>query len=575
MIFTLAIGLTLALILGIIAQRLRLSPLLGYLVAGMIAAGRLWGVEVDAHMVEEFSHMGVVLLLFGVGIQFHFKDLLAVQKVALPAALICICVSTSLGALAYYSLSGIVTQPINCVMYGLCICVSSTVVLTRVLSDNRVMQTPTGKTALGWLVVEDIFTIILLVLLPVMIELNSSGGDILSKIAPALGWVFLKLACLILCVGLLGRHVVPRVLGYVSRSASSDLFTLSVLVLALGIAVVSAYVFNASMELGAFLSGMIVGQSRFSARAASDALPMRDAFAVLFFVSIGMGFDFRSLLQNWQLALATLSICVIIKPLLSFALILLVCRKTSRLAAGVAGSLSQIGEFSFILASLAAGKYGLIPESASHVITGVAIISITINSVCYRFIPMLICKLENRGIGLLTQKGATDIIPVRDDKHRVIVIGYGPCGQLVCNILRSYDMDVVVIEMNIDTVQELEKLGISALLGDARLRSVLETAGAAKAQAIIVSAPSAPAQQISDAARSLQPDIEVMAHTSYLSAAQSLREDGARRVFAGEEEVAISMAAFMLRSFGATEEQIHEEERKLRHKLGELSSLPH
>ncbi len=567
MIATLAIGLGLALVLGILAQRLRLSPLVGYLLAGMIAAGHLWGMEVDSHLVEEFSHVGVILLLFGVGLQFHFKDLLAVRRVAVPGALICIVTSVCLGALAYFFFGEGDPYSFSPIMYGLCICVSSTVVLTRVLADNRVLQTPVGHTGVGWLVVEDIVTIMLLVLLPVIVDiLDGTKGVGALAVAEALGWMVLKLGLLVIGISLLGRRVIPYILAHVSRSSSGDLFTLAVLVLALGIAVLSSYVFNASMELGAFLSGMVVGQSRFSARAASDALPMRDAFAVLFFVSIGMGFSLSGLLDHWELALATFCLSFLAKPLIAFSVILLL-GKTSRMAVGVSAALSQIGEFSFILASLAAGTYFLLPASAANVITGVAIITITLNSVLYRFTPQLVRWLESRRIGLLKQKDASTLASPDEDSHRIILVGYGPCGQILARVLRSYEMDVVVLEMNIDTVNRLAEEKIPALLGDARHRHVLDMAGVREARAIIITAAAAPSHEIASAAQSLNADIKVMAHTSYLSDAMQLRAQGAQTVFSGEEEVALSMTSHLLRNLGASEDQVTQERRLARREM--------
>ncbi len=567
MIATLSIALALALVLGIIAQRLRLSPLVGYLLAGMLASGQMWGMQMDSHLVAEFSHVGVILLLFGVGLQFHFKDLLSVRRVAVRGALSCITVSVALGALVYHCFGTDAPYGFSPFMYGLCICVSSTVVLTRVLSDNRVLQTPVGHTALGWLVVEDIFTIMLLVLLPVIVDIISGQqGAGVGAIASALGWMLLKLSLLVLGVALLGRRVIPYILSHVAKSSSSDLFTLAVLVLALGVAVISSYVFNASMELGAFLSGMVVGQSRFSARAASEALPMRDAFAVLFFVSIGMGFSWTGLIDHWQLALATLVLSLLVKPTVALIVILLL-GKTSRMAVGVAASLSQIGEFSFILASLAAGTYLLLPPAASNVITGVAIITITLNSILYRYTPAMIQGLEKRNIGLLGQKDAETPDPPDEDRHRIIVVGYGPCGHIMTRILRSFDMDVLVLEMNIDTVNKLAVEKHPVILGDARHRSILELAGIREARAIIITAAAAPSREIAQAAQSLNPNIRVMAHTSYLSDAEKLREEGAQLVFSGEEEVALSMTSQLLRGLGATEEQISQERRRARHEL--------
>ena len=317
------------------------------------------------------------------GLQFHLKDLIAVYKTVVPGALLCIGVNTILGALAYQSFDASSTHTLSAIMYGLCISVSSTVVLTRVLDDNKILHTPSGHTAIGWLVMEDIFAILLLVLLPLIVTNNASsathGGVDFMGILSTVGLVILKIAALITIMVLLGRHLLPKVLSLVSKSSSSDLFTLSVLVLALGIAVVSAYAFNASIEFGAFLSGMIVGQSKFSARAASEALPLRDAFSVLFFLSVGMGFQLDALYQDWQLALATAAICIIIKPLLSFTFLHLI-GNTSRLSLSVSCSLSQIDEFSFILASLVCKTYGLLPQAAVDTITGVAILDSVVTS---------------------------------------------------------------------------------------------------------------------------------------------------------------------------------------------------
>ncbi len=556
MIFTLVIGLSLALVLGMLAQQLRLSPLVGYLVAGMLAAQPWWGEPVDAHVVEDFSHIGVVLLLFGVGLQFHLKDLLAVQRVAVPGALVCMFTVTVLGMLAFHFLGMGNVAWVNSLMFGLCVCVSSTVVLTRVLGDNRVLPTPAGHTALGWLVVEDMFTIVLLVLMPAIF-----GGQ---ELVPALGMMALKLTLLVVVVALFGRKLIKQVLTYISRHCSDELFTLAVLVCALGIAVLSASVFNASMEFGAFLSGMVVGQSKFASRAASDALPMRDAFAVLFFVSVGMGFHLGGLLEYWPLALATLGICMLAKPLVA-AIMVRVMGKPMRLSLMVGGSLSQIGEFSFILATLIAGTYHLLPMEAVNVITGVAIVSITLNAALYRFVPLLVHRLEERGIGMAD---SVNTVPdVEEDRYRIILVGYGPCGQLVDQVLRQHDMDVVVLEMNIDTVTRLHQQGHAALHGDASNRTILRMAGVEKAKAIIISSPGAPAVQIAAAARSLNPHIRVVAHTNYIRIAQAVARSGDAHVFAGEAEVALAMSSHMLRTLGATEEHVAREQEANRARL--------
>lgn len=556
MIHALVIGLTLALVLGIIAHKLKLSPLIGYLIAGMLAAQPWWGEPVDSHIVEDFSHLGVVLLLFGVGLQFHIKDLIAVQKVAVPGALICMGACTGAGAIIFHFLGGEQSW-LNSVMFGLCICVSSTVVLTRVLGDNRLLQTPTGHTAVGWLVVEDIFTILMLVLLPVII----SG----KELGPAIGSAGIKLTLLVLCIAFLGRKVMKKVLTYVSRSASSELFTLAVLVFALGFAVLAAKGFDASMEFGAFLSGMVLGQSRFASRAASDALPMKDAFAVLFFVSVGMGFDFMGMLDYWPLTLATCGVAMLVKPITAYIVIRLL-GKPLRMSLKTAASLSQIGEFSFILATLIATQYHILPGYAANVITGVAIITITLNAALYRFVPVIADRLEKRGIGA-KKNVVSNVPPPSDEHHRILLVGYGPCGEIMSDILRKYDLEVVVLEMNIDTVNRLAKQGILVLHGDARLRSILQMAGAEKAKAIIITTAAAPAHEIAESARGLNPHIVVMANTTYIRNARLLRSQGAETVFSGEEEAALSMASHTLRSLGATEEQVTRERHENRRRL--------
>lgn len=567
MIVTLAISLSMALVLGMIAQKLRLSTLVGYLLAGILAA-QLWGEQMNHELVEDFSHIGVVLLLFGVGLHFHFKDLVAVQRLALPTAIVSMVMRTAIvGAAAWWLGDSLGLDVVGCAMFGVCASVTSTVVLTRVLADNRLLQTPAGHTGLGILVVEDIFTILMLVLMPVLF------GD--KPLLESLLWMVVKLALLVVCVVYIGDRVIAKVLTSVSRFASGELFTLSVLVFALGIAALSSYVFDASMEFGAFLSGMVVGQSKFAARAASDALPMRDAFAVLFFVSVGMGFDPTTIWEHGALLLATVVLTVLGASLVCYITLRLL-KAPFRKAVTVAATLTQIGEFSFILASLAASEYGVLPQEAANVITGVAIITITLNAACFRFVPGLIDALEARGIGV-AHEGAHELIPdPTEDRDRVIVVGYGPCGEICARLLRENEVEAVVVEMNIDTVGRLNQAGIPALHGDARRRAILEAAGVEKAVSIIITSPAAPAMEIATMARSLNPDIYVMAHTQYLLTAQQLR--GALQdqvaVYSGENEVALTMMSHLLTRLHATVDQVSRELRRARKLLDQVGILP-
>lgn len=561
LILMLAGGLTAALVLGFITQKLKLSPIVGYLLAGIIVGPYSPGFVGDASMAAQCSEIGVALLMFGVGLHFHLKDLLAVQKIALPGAVVQITVATLLGMLMTQFFGWSWTAG---AIFGISISVASTVVLTRVLADNKALHAPAGHVALGWLVVEDLFTILILVLLPALVLKNGVDASNLDVLW-ALGKTVLKLGFFVVFTLVVGQRLIPLLLSYVARTGTRDLFTLSVLVLALGIAVGAAQFFGASMALGAFLAGMVVGQSSFSARAAAEALPMRDAFAVLFFVSVGMLFDPASVLTGWPLMLCTLAIVMLGKPLAAFVVVLLL-KKPLRMAMTVSVALAQIGEFSFILASLGI-TLGVLPKEATSAIIVAAVVSITLNPLIYRLIEPILRKLSKRGIGRISDSSLEQGIPFHEEKTRVIVAGYGPVGRNITRLLNENDMDVVVIEMNIDTVRRLMAQGIQAIYGDVRQREVLLHAGLEKAKSLILSSPEIPAKEVLEIARDVNPGIRLLVHTSFLSSAISLSEDRKIVAFAGESEVAMSMSEFLLRELGATEEQIERERRKIRLKF--------
>ncbi|HEY6675956.1 MAG TPA: cation:proton antiporter [Terrimicrobium sp.] len=556
LILTLTGGLTAALGLGFATQKLKLSPIVGYLLAGILVGPFTPGYVADKEIATQFAEIGVILLMFGVGLHFHLKDLLAVRKVAIPGAVVQIAAATALGAIVMRMFGWSWTAGI---VFGMAISVASTVVLTRVLADNRALHTPTGHIAIGWLIVEDLFTILVLVLLPALFDTGegSNGRGVIATFA----WALIKLTALIGFALVAGQRIIPWLLGYIARTGSRDLFTLAVLVLALGIAVGSAQLFGASMALGAFLAGMIVGQSEFSARSASEALPMRDAFAVLFFVSVGMLFDPYKLAEDWPLILATLGIVILGKPLAAIVVVLLF-RRPLRSALSVAVALAQIGEFSFILASLASGL-NILPPEATNALVVVSVVSITLNPLLYKCIQPTVRWLERMGIAVEAKALPAEEMPEIDEAaHRVIVVGYGPVGQTLSRILKDNGIQVVVIEMNLETVQEFRALGESAVYGDASLREVLHHAGIEHADGLIIAASSAPADTIVKAARELNPNIRVLTRATYLKESQKLREAGANAVFSSEGEVALAMTAFLMRQLGATDEQIdHERER--------------
>ena len=562
-ILTLTGGLTAALILGFITQKMRLSPLVGYLVAGICVGPHVPGFVADPSTASQYAEIGIILLMFGVGLHFHLKDLLAVQRVALPGAAVQIATSVLLGA-AVTHLFGWDWKA--GALFGMAISVASTVVLTRVLTDNRALHTPTGHVALGWLVVEDLFTILALVLLPPLLDTGHADGG--TSVWAALGVTLLKLGVLAGFTLVVGQRLIPWLLGFVARTGTRDLFTLAVLVLALGIAVGSAEFFGASMALGAFLGGMVVGQSDFSARAASEALPLRDAFAVLFFVSVGMLFDPSALLQTWPPALATLGLILVGKPAAALLVVLLLRRPLSQ-ALGVAVALAQIGEFSFILAALGA-DYGVLPPEATNAIIAAAIVSITLNPLLYPRIPAILNRLRRHGLGLrplapLEGENSAPEVPL--DRQRAIVAGYGPTGRVLCRILRDNAIDVVVVEMNIDTVRALREAGEQVIHGDVAQAEVLVHAGLADADALIISSPSISARDVLRAARDVHPGIRMLAHTASLREARTLRAEEAVAVFSGEGEVALTMSMYLMRVFGATEEQMVREGRRIRAEL--------
>ncbi len=559
LILTITGGLTAALALGFVTQKLRLSPIVGYLLAGVIVGPFTPGFVADNHIATQCAEIGVILLMFGVGLHFHLKDLLAVRKVAIPGALVQIAVATALGALITHFFGWSWT---NGIIFGTAISVASTVVLTRVLADNRDLHSPIGHIAIGWLIVEDLFTILVLVLLPAIYGATSAD----SNVWVTLGIALLKLTALVVFTLMAGQKIIPWFLGYVARTGSRDLFTLAVLVLALGIAVGSATFFGASMALGAFLAGMVVGQSEFSARAASDALPMRDAFAVLFFVSVGMLFDPTGIPEGWPLMLATIGIVIVGKPLAAFAVVL-AFRRPLRDALSISVALAQIGEFSFILAALGT-SLRVLPVEATNALVVASVVSITLNPLLYKSIDPFCRWLETKGFSRRSVPPSPGEMPALDEAaHRIIVVGYGPVGRTLTRILRSNGMEAVVVDMNLTTIQALLAENRPAVYGDASVREILHHAGIEKAEGLLITASSLPAEAVVKAARELNPDIRIVTRATYLRETDDLERAGANAVFSSEGEIALAMTEYLMRRLGATAESIDRERDRVRSEL--------
>jgi CPA2 family monovalent cation:H+ antiporter-2 len=561
LIATLAGGLGAALVAGYITERLHLSPIVGYLLAGIAVGPHTPGFIADTHLAEQLAEVGVILLMFGVGLQFHLDELLAVRRVAIPGAVAQSVAATALGAGVAHLFGWDWSAAI---VFGIALAVASTVVLIRVLSDNRELHTPTGHIAVGWLVVEDLFTVLVLVVLPAVFgtaTTDRASGTAAAALALALGLTLLKVGGLAVFTLAVGGRIIPRLLDRIARTRSRELFTLTVLVIALGIAVGSTAIFGVSMALGAFLAGMVVGRSEYSLRAASEALPMRDAFAVLFFVSVGMLLDPRYLLEAPGLIVAALAVVVIGKPLAAIAVVRLM-GYPMRVALAIGVALAQIGEFSFILGSLGR-DLGILPANAMNALVAVAIASIVINPLLYRWVPPLAKRTQAGRVEIADQRR-----PPSPATHRAVVVGYGPTGRTVTRLLRENAIEPTVVELNIDTVRALEQEdGVTGVYGDASQREVLKGAGADTAGSLILTTDLASAEEVIRVAREMNPNLYVLSRTANLRDLPVLRKAGAAGAFSGEGEVALALTEALLQRLGATPDQIDRERQRVHDEL--------
>ena len=558
-ILTLASGFVAALLFGYVTHRLGLSPIVGYLLAGVIVGPNTPVLMADPHSAEQFADIGIILLMFGVGLQFHLDELLAVRRIAIPGAVTQSAIATVIGAIAAHIFGW--TWPAS-IVFGLSLSVASTVVLVRVLSDRRQLHTPPGHIAVGWLVVQDVLTVIVLVLLP-----SLKDGLTPAVLATSIGLTVLKVAGLVAVAGFGGRRVIPAILDRIAATRSRELFTLTVLALAIGLAVGSAAVFGVSIALGAFLAGMVVGSSDYSLRAATDALPMRDAFAVLFFVSVGMLLRPSALLEQPAFILTALAIVLVANPAiaLTFAWLL---GYPIRTAVTLAVSLAQIGEFSFILITLGR-DIGIVPAAAVDIVVATAIISITLNPLAFtainpvdRWVARMRPAREIAEDGM--EIGASSTL---DPLSRAIVVGYGPTGRTVTRLLRENGVSPTVVDLNVDVVRQLRDEGQSAVYGDARHADTLIHAGLPHAGTLIVSGADTGSPEVIKGARGINPNVHIFVRGNYLRDVPPLRSAGAEEVFAGEGEVAMAMTEAVLRRLGATPDQIDRERARVRSEL--------
>ncbi|MEI6564617.1 MAG: cation:proton antiporter [bacterium] len=572
LILTLTGGLAAALFFGYLMHRLKISAIAGYLLAGIVVGPHTPGFIANRELASQMADIGIILLMFGVGLQFNFKKLAGVTRLVVPGALLQSLATAVFGTLVAMAFGLGVKAGI---VYGLALSVASTVAMIRVFADARRLHTPTGNRATGWLVVEDLFMIFVLILLPAILGTGHHSVPVLIR---ECGMALLKITAVVAAAFLLGGRVIPWILRHVAATRSRELFTLTILVTALGIAVGASILFGISMALGALMAGMVVGRSDFSLRAATEALPMRDAFAVLFFVSVGMLFDPSRIFEAPAFGLATLAIVLLWKPLVAGTLMMVLGCPT-RNALTLALALGQIGEFSFILAG-AGSRMGLLSESTGNLLVVASILSLVLNPFYLRLAdpaeawlvrhPRLWRWLNRTAAPV---EGEESDEPGKADRRRAVLVGYGPVGKTLADLLLEHAITPTVIEMNHDTITRLRTRAIAAVYGDASHAEVLRAAGTEQAGTLILSAPGIPTgAEIIRQARAMNPGIHILVNTSFLSECPVLETAGADEVFSGEAEVALAMCGSMLRRLGAGTDEIRQTGDRVRTTLSGTAS---
>jgi CPA2 family monovalent cation:H+ antiporter-2 len=530
LIATIVAGLVVAFLMGALAHRLKVSPIAGYLLAGVIVGPFTPGFVADASLANQLAEIGVILLMFGVGLHFSLRDLLSVRNIAIPGAIVQIAAATLMGMglgwlLGWNLMAGFV--------FGLALSVASTVVLLRALQGRNLVQTERGRIAVGWLIVEDLAMVLALVLLPAIAGVANGaagGGGAASLIGPLAG-TFFKVAGFIGLMLLVGRRIIPAALHWVAHTGSRELFRLAVLAIALGVAFGAAFVFDVSFALGAFFAGMILGETQLSRRAAEETLPLRDAFAVLFFVSVGMLFDPAVVIEQPLPLLATVAIILLGKSIAAY-MIVRAFGHSGKTALTVAASLAQIGEFSFILAALGT-ELGVLPSAGRDLILAGAIISIFANPFIF---SLIVSRSEEASAEVETPP------PVEAAKGHVILIGYGRVGSIVARELANRGKPFVVIENETDMAGQAKTDGFNVLHGNALDPRTLEAAGIGEASTLLLAIPEGfEAGAIFQHVRQLRPDLRVIARAHSDAEVDHLQRLGVPEVIMGEREIAARM----------------------------------
>ncbi|QDX30756.1 YbaL family putative K(+) efflux transporter [Dickeya poaceiphila] len=541
LISTMSVGLVLAFLLGILANRLRISPLVGYLVAGVLVGPFTPGFVADTQLAPEIAELGVILLMFGVGLHFSLRDLMAVKSIAIPGAVAQIVMATLLGA----GLSSLLGWSLpEGLVFGLCLSTASTVVLLRALEERQLIDSQRGQIAIGWLIVEDLAMVLTLVLLPAFADMlktdNANTARLLQDLAITLG----KVVAFITLMVVVGRRVVPWVLAKSASTGSRELFTLAVLAMALGIAFGAVKLFDVSFALGAFFAGMVLNESELSQRAAHDTLPLRDAFAVLFFVSVGMLFDPMILVREPLAVLATLLIIVIGKSMAAFLLVHLFGH-SRRTALTISASLAQIGEFAFILAGLGI-SLGILSENGRNLVLAGAILSIMLNPLLFTLLERYLARHETIEEQIVEEVIEEEKqIPIELCNH-ALLIGYGRVGSLIGAQLHQAGIPMVVIETSRARVDALREQGLKTVLGNATRPDIMDIARLDCASWLLLTIPNGyEAGEIVAAARARRPDLKIIARAHYDDEVTYITDHGADHVVMGEREIAETMIAML------------------------------
>lgn len=553
LIILLAVGFGLALIFGYVAARLRLPPLIGYLVAGIIISPNTPGVVADIHLANQLAELGVMFLMFGVGMHFSLNDLMQVRRIALPGAILQIAVATLLGMgvsmMWGWSLG-------SALVFGLSLSCASTVVLLKALGDRGLLNSVNGKIAVGWLLVEDLVMVLALVLLPATAVLMGGqaleGADSSENIWLTLGTTLLKVAGFIAFMLIIGKRLVPMIMQIVARLGSRELFTLTVVAAAVSIAFGAYKIFGVSMALGAFFAGMVVKESDFSHRAEEETLPLREIFAILFFVSVGMLFDPRIIIEQPLHVLAVVAIIMIGKTIAAMALVLFF-RYPINTALTVGASLAQIGEFSFILAALGVSLKLLSIEGQNLILAG-ALISITLNTFIFAAVePIQKWIRERSNLARLLERSGDPLAMLPDEvsqdylRDQVVIIGHGEVGRRITRSLMDEDIKVVIAEENREIVETLREKGIAAVSGVATEPGVLIQAHIQHARLLVVSPMDIlDIHKIVDIAKTLNPKIQVLVCAESKEEAEVIRRDNIGEVYYAKEEMAKNMSNHIL-----------------------------